>query len=147
VLVSLHPKLKQTKHQILIDGDRQLMIETVPGALSQVITNLVMNSLTHGYEEKSDSGIIKINIIAENTEIVITYSDDGKGMDDETVKRIYEPFFTTRRGSGGSGLGLSIIFNLVTQTLGGVIHCSTKINEGVQFEIRFPINKVMENNE
>ncbi|WP_198265193.1 sensor histidine kinase [sulfur-oxidizing endosymbiont of Gigantopelta aegis] len=145
VLVSLHPKIKQTKHQILVEGDQQLMIETVPGALSQVITNLVMNSLTHGYETDSESGIIKINIASENKDVIITYSDDGKGMSDETAKRIYEPFFTTKRGTGGSGLGLSIIFNLVTQTLGGVIHCSTKYEQGVSFEIRFPIKKEMDN--
>lgn len=62
-------------------------------------------------------------------------------MDDEIIERIYEPFFTTRRGSGGSGLGLSIIFNLVTQTLGGTIQCNSSPGEGAQFEIIFPKNK------
>ncbi len=138
VVISLQPKLKQTQHQIKVEGDKQLVVETVPGALSQVITNLVINSISHAYD-KGQAGNILINIEAENGNVIMSYSDDGKGMTEDTARRMYEPFFTTRRGSGGSGLGLSIIFNLVTQTLGGSIQCHTEVAQGALFEIIFPI--------
>ena len=141
VLVSLQPKIKQTSHKISLNGDSQIEVQTVPGALSQIITNLVINSLAHGYENNSVEGNINIVVKAKKDDIILLYKDDGKGMDDEIIERIYEPFFTTRRGSGGSGLGLSIIFNLVTQTLGGTIQCNSSPGEGAQFEIIFPKNK------
>lgn len=141
VLVSLHPKLKQTQHIISVEGDKQLVVETVPGAISQVITNLVMNSIMHAFED-DQVGTIRINIESEGNMIVLAYSDNGKGMDENTEKRMYEPFFTSKRGTGGSGLGLSIIFNLVTQTLSGSIHSNTKLHGGTVFEIRFPIKNM-----
>lgn len=138
VLLSLHPKLKQTHHKVLVEGDKQLMVETVAGALFQVITNLVINSITHAFDE-NNFGHIKINIELQGKEVLLCYSDDGKGMSEDVTKRMYEPFFTTRRGAGGSGLGLSIIFNLISQTLGGSIQCYTQVGEGTLFEIRFPV--------
>ncbi len=139
ILVSLQPKLKQTAHQVTVAGDTELLVETVPGAISQIITNLVINSLTHAYENDDTAGKIKIEVETADNTVIMYYSDDGKGMKQTTMQRMYEPFYTTRRGSGGSGLGLSIIFNLVTQTLGGHIQCHTEINKGTRFEISFPI--------
>ena len=144
VLVSLQPKLKQTMHRVELQGEDKLTVKTAPGALSQIITNLVINSLTHGFDSRDGSGIIIIRVSRKAGNAIIYYSDNGKGMNRDTASRIYEPFFTTSRRTGGSGLGLSIVFNLVTQTLGGVIKCQTEIGKGVLFEIIFPVDQGLE---
>ena len=141
ILISLQPKLKQTSHHVSVTGDSRREVQTVPGALSQVITNLVINSLLHGYDDDTVTGHIDIQVEFEGEIVHVIYSDDGKGMNESTLQHIYEPFFTTRRGSGGSGLGLSIIFNLVTQTLGGRIQCQSTLGGGTRFDINFPAKK------
>jgi signal transduction histidine kinase len=103
------------------------------------MTNLVMNSIIHGFSE-TDVGAIQISITQANGEIALTYADNGRGMDDATRTQVFEPFFTTRRGQGGSGLGMNIVYNLVTQTLRGAIRCESIVGEGVMFEITFPSN-------
>ena len=145
VLLSLQPKVGKTPHEITLEGDEQLTIEAVPGAISQVITNLILNTLDHAYEPDSPPGEIKILIETTGHTVIVHYSDNGKGMDEEVAKRMYEPFFTTRRSVGGSGLGLSIIFNLVTQTLGGSIQCRTARGKGARFTIRFPLKPQLQN--
>lgn len=140
ILLSLHPKLKNVNHTITVQGDRKLQVETIPGALSQIITNLVINSLNHGYDDDSRNGEITIEVSHVNDIVLLHYADNGSGMSEDIISKIYEPFFTTKRGRGGSGLGLSIIFNLVTQTLNGTIECNSKPNEGSSFDIHFPIS-------
>ncbi len=138
VLLSLRPKIKKTKHQINIVCEQDIEIDSYPGAFSQVVTNLVMNSLIHAYEEE-DEGNILFELSQKNDTIFLRYSDDGKGIDKDAIKKIFDPFFTTKRGSGGSGLGLHIIFNIVTQKLGGTIKCESEIGVGTVFYISFPI--------
>ncbi len=140
ILKSLQPKLKEFTHNVTISGDENLMVKTIPGAISQVVTNLIINSLVHAYDEEMQNGEIEINIVDEGDMALINYSDDGKGIDAITLQRIYEPFFTTKRGRGGSGLGLSIIYNLVTQTLKGKIMCKSDIGKGTLFSIYIPKN-------
>ena len=140
ILISLQPKLKRTRLTIIAEGDKDLTIDTVPGPIAQIITNLLMNSLIHAYEPQ-DEGCIKIHVAAENGCIKMTYSDDGKGMNEETVSKIFDPFFTTKRGTGGSGLGMHILYNQTTQTLGGTVKCSSVLGAGTEFEFTFPLNK------
>ncbi|MFH2131695.1 MAG: PAS domain S-box protein [bacterium] len=140
VLLSLQPKLKRTEHQVRIDCREELEINSYPGSFSQIITNLVMNSLIHGFEN-IDSGLIVFDISRNNGTLYIRYSDNGAGMDESTVKNIFDPFYTTKRGQGGSGLGLHIVYNIVTQTLGGEIHCDSKRSEGTVFNITIPVDK------
>jgi signal transduction histidine kinase len=80
-----------------------------------------------------------IDIKKEGEELLIRYSDNGKGMEEETLKRIFDPFFTTSRGMGGTGLGMHIVYNLVTMTLGGKIKCFSRPREGTTFSIRIPL--------
>ena len=138
VLTSLAPKLKQSQHNITVNGDTAIYFESFPGAISQVITNLVINSLTHAYAP-GDTGRITINITREDACAVLKYSDDGKGMGPETVAKIFDPFFTTKRGQGGSGLGMHILYNLVTQSLGGTVTCSSEPGQGAEFTITLPL--------
>jgi|GEM_PF-5963805 len=138
VLLSIHPRLKHSDSRILLDCPKNLNLDGYPGAYSQIITNLVMNSLIHAFDG-IDSGTMRISVQSDDKQVIIVYSDDGKGMDESTRSRVFEPFFTTKRGQGGSGLGLHIVYNLVSQTLGGRIECSSKLGEGTQFTIYVPI--------
>ncbi len=137
VLISLRPKLRTTHHQIEIQGDEAIALNSYPGALSQIITNLVMNSLTHAYSLE-DAGYLVFVVKQEGKEVVIEYADDGKGIPKENLRKIFDPFFTTKRGQGGSGLGLHIVYNLVTQKLNGTIECDSQVGVGTKFIIKLP---------
>ncbi len=148
VLLSIRPKFKATNIHIDLKCEKELRIEADPGSYAQILSNLLMNSLSHGYDA-GGKGIINITIRRlpkehpeqkshDLTDLQILYSDDGKGMTEETVKQMFEPFFTTQRNTGGTGLGMHIIYNLVTQTLGGKITVKSKQGEGVQFLLDIP---------
>lgn len=137
ILFSLQPKFKKTQHRLEIHCDEDIELESYPGAFSQVITNLVMNSLIHGFEHKTE-GMISIEAHREDDQVCILYRDNGCGMSLEAVERVFDPFFTTKRGGGGSGLGCHLVYNLVTQQLNGYIHCSSELGQGVVFIIRIP---------
>ncbi len=136
-LISLGPKLKQTGHNIIINGDPELAINSYPGAFSQIITNLVMNSVNHAYRDKH-TGNLCFEFHKEDGHMVLEYSDDGSGIPPENINRIFEPFFTTARSEGGTGLGLHIVYNLATQTMGGSIRCESRVGEGTHFFLRLP---------
>ncbi len=138
ILTSLRPALKRTQHQVDIDCPPDLILDTFPGALYQIVVNLVMNSLTHGFDSV-DRGVIRIAARRDGDHVLLEYRDNGKGMSAETRARMFEPFFTTKRGQGGSGLGMHIVYNLVNQVLRGSIQCETAPGQGVQFTIRFPM--------
>ena len=137
-LTSLLPALKKTRHQVNVECPAGLSFETYPGAIYQIVVNLVMNSITHGFEGM-DTGHIRIVATPLDGQLTLSYSDDGRGMNEETRKRVFEPFFTTRRGEGGSGLGLHIAYNLATQVLRGTIVVESSPGKGVRFTVKFPI--------
>jgi signal transduction histidine kinase len=138
ILIQLKPTLRNSKHSIKIKGDTKIAIDSYPGALSQVVTNLLMNSLIHAYEP-GESGQLVFDWQQEGSRLSLEYSDDGKGIPPENLSKIFEPFFTTKRGQGGSGLGLHIVYNLVTQKLRGEVECKSKVGVGTQFIIKFPL--------
>ncbi|WP_103667961.1 CHASE2 domain-containing protein [Pseudanabaena sp. BC1403] len=139
-LISLAPQIQNTQHQIEVLGDNAITIQSYPGAFSQIITNLVLNSLTHAYQDIEESGQLKFEITQQADKVLIMYSDDGKGIQPDDLDKIFEPFFTTARARGGSGLGLHIIYNLVTQNLKGTILCESAVGKGTKFLITLPIN-------
>ena len=139
VILSLRPKLKQTEHEVLIECRQDIVLDSWPGAISQILTNLVINSLIYGFDGV-ECGRIIINGSLDNGVVSLVYSDNGVGMEKTTVKQIYEPFFTTQRNNGGSGLGMHIVFNLVTQRLKGSIDCESTPNAGTKFTIIFPVS-------
>ncbi len=133
VFMGLRPRYKRTRHTVAVECPDNLIVESFPGALAQIITNLVINSLIHGFAG-IEEGVIRLKVTEENDKsITFTYSDDGNGISEEDVKRIFDPFFTTRRGQGGSGLGMHIVYNLVSQTLGGTISCQSSAGQGAVF--------------
>jgi signal transduction histidine kinase/ligand-binding sensor domain-containing protein len=138
ILTSLHPALKKTRHEVVVDCPAGLSFETYPGAIYQIVVNLVMNSLLHGFDGV-ESGHIRITVTPGENALTIVYEDDGRGMGEETRRHVFEPFFTTRRGEGGSGLGLHIAYNLATQVLRGTIAVESAPGRGVRFTVRFPV--------
>jgi signal transduction histidine kinase len=138
VLLSMRPRLKQGQHDVTVSCPDDLELEQYPGALVQILTNLLMNSLTHAFEPGAP-GRMHLHVEASAGQLRIRYSDDGAGMAPETLQRIYEPFFTTKRGQGGCGLGMHIVYNLVHQTLGGTIECRSAKGQGATFVIQAPL--------
>ncbi len=136
-LTNLTPHLKQTPHQITINGEDDLEMNSYPGAFSQIVTNLVMNSLYHAYPDNR-LGQLTFDCYSESERLTLTYKDDGCGIPKENLGKIFEPFFTTRRIHGGTGLGLHIVYNLVTQKLKGTIRCESEINKGTTFILELP---------
>ncbi|KZN59916.1 sensor histidine kinase [Pseudoalteromonas luteoviolacea] len=137
VLRSLHPKLKKTAHEVNIDCPADLTLNLPAGAISQIFTNLIMNSLIHGFEG-INKGVIDIQITDDNDDVRIVYKDNGKGVSPAQLEKLFDPFFTTKRDQGGSGLGTHITFNLVKQTLNGDIEVSSEEGKGLTYYIRFP---------
>lgn len=137
ILLSLHPRLKKTAYKVEIDCPSGIMVRSYPGAISQIITNLTMNSLIHAFEGRSE-GQIRIQAGLQEDQVFIRYTDDGIGIPADNLARIFDPFFTTKRGTGGSGLGLHIVYNLATHTLKGRISVESQPDQGTCFELFFP---------
>jgi len=140
ILLSLHPKLKKTRHSVTVLCPEDLELHSYPGAFSQITANFVINSLIHGFEHKAQ-GEILLEVTRENDTLQLRYSDNGKGISEEERSRIFEPFYTSKRGQGGTGLGLHIVYNLVTQRLNGHIECKSTPGEGTIFTIQMPIEE------
>jgi signal transduction histidine kinase len=139
VFRSLYPKLKGRSIDIAIDNDEKLELNSYPGAYSQIPTNLVLNSLVHGFDGRED-GIIRLNANMDHEQLIIEYSDDGRGISEKDIPRIFDPFFTTGK-KAGTGLGLHIIHNLVNQKFNGNIQCESTKNGGIRFTIEIPVNE------
>ncbi|MEY3218935.1 MAG: hypothetical protein RIT27_292 [Pseudomonadota bacterium] len=139
VINTLHSKFRTTSIDIQVDCSEDLKIYSVPGMLDQVLTNLMLNSLEHGFNRGEKSGYIQIKANLEQHCLKLIYSDNGKGISQENLENIFEPFFTTNRSHGGSGLGLYISYNLITNSLKGSMNCESAPNKGVTFNIEFPV--------
>lgn len=137
ILDNHRSRLKRTKHAIVIDCDKNLSIESYPGVFNQIVTNLLLNSLKHAFTE-DQAGEIRFDIGLKEDRVVFVYRDNGKGMDAHTVKHVFDPFFTTNRKGGGSGIGMNVVYNLVTKKLQGSIVCRSRPGEGTEFVVTFP---------
>ncbi|MBU0962139.1 MAG: HAMP domain-containing protein [Proteobacteria bacterium] len=138
VLLSLRPKIKKTRHRIEVLCDDDLMIESYPGAFSQILTNFIINSLVHAFDPVQ-AGEIRIEVSRSNGYLELHYRDNGKGMTAEIRDKVFEPFFTTARNQGSTGLGLHIVFNIVSRTLGGTITCQSTPGLGTSFHVAMPV--------
>jgi len=137
ILLSLRPRYKKTQHAIDVVCEPDIELNSFPGAFSQILNNLIMNSLIHGFQG-IEKGTITIHISRQGKDILFVYRDNGRGMGSEEREKVFDPFYTTMRGKGGTGLGMSIVFNLVTQTLKGGIECESAPGRGVVFTMKFP---------
>jgi len=138
LLTSLRPILRKTKHEILIECPPGVVVDSYPGALGQVLTNLLTNAVTHAYQE-SQKGKLSIRVSEPRQDTVrIVFSDDGKGIPQDHLHKVFDPFFTTGRSAGSTGLGLHIVYNLVTSRLQGHINLYSKVGRGTRFTIDIP---------
>ncbi len=138
VILSLKPQLKKSKVTLDINCPSTFFIHSYPGVIAQIVSNFILNSLLHGFDA-GQNGIISIQVLKQNDYFVLNYRDNGKGIPKENINHIFDPFFTTKRGDGGSGLGLHIVYNLVTQRLNGKIACQSEPDKGVHFILEIPI--------
>jgi len=139
ILLSLHPKLKKTKIEVEVQvTGEELIVQTYPGALAQIVTNLVLNAVIHAFDNGQKSGLILFNLAFYEGEAELKIIDDGTGMDESVRGKIFEPFFTTKHDVCGSGLGLNIVYNLVVHQLLGSIDCLSAKGKGTIFTLRFP---------
>jgi signal transduction histidine kinase len=139
VVLTLAPDISQTPYRIEVNCPDNLSVTSKPGPINQILINLILNSIIHGFEGR-EYGTVYITVMPLSNQLNIHYKDDGIGIDDSIKSRVFEPFTTTKRGSGGSGLGLHLVYNLVTQALGGGIELQSEKDHGVNFDISFPID-------
>lgn len=137
IIQSLHPKLKKTNHCIKVHCDEGIEISSHPGALAQIIINLITNSVIHGFEN-INRGEITINISLHQQLVHLDYQDNGHGLTEEGIKKLFLPFYTTKSNEGGTGLGTHIIHNLVVDTLNGTIAVENNASGGLKYHIEFP---------
>ncbi|CAM4249343.1 sensor histidine kinase [Pseudoalteromonas byunsanensis] len=133
----LHPKLKRSPHKVQIHCPDGLQITSDAGVLSQILINLINNALIHAFEQNT-SGHIVIDVSHQNGQVTLGVKDDGRGMDSETLNKVFEKYYSTRIGQGGSGLGLYIVKNLVEKGLQGHIEVSSQVGKGTHFCLTLP---------
>jgi hemerythrin-like metal-binding protein len=140
VVTTLGPGMRKTPYCVAQSIPGDICMESYPGPLGQVLTNLVNNAVVHGFEGRR-AGSIRIvgELAAEGDQVVLTVSDDGKGMPPNVLSRIFDPFFTTKLGQGGSGLGLHIVHNIVFSILGGRISAESVPGQGTRFIMQLPV--------
>ncbi len=148
VLSNLTPILRRSELRISVNCDKAIEIDTYPGAFAQIITNFVMNALLHAFPDDTSGDILILvrNVYAKGMEtdlIELRFSDNGIGIEQINLTKIFDPFYTTKRGRGGSGLGLNIIYNLVTGILQGQITVQSQLGVGTTFIVRFPRKPVV----
>lgn len=138
LLTSLGPVLRKNGHDVAVHCPEHIIMDTYPGALAQVLTNLITNSVTHAYDEGQSGRMVLRVDEGHSGWLRFVFSDDGKGIAEENQERIFEPFFTTGRAQGSTGLGLHIVYNLVTNSLHGRIDIESEAGKGTRFIIDLP---------
>jgi signal transduction histidine kinase len=138
ITLTLQPMLKRTPFQVVSDIEPNLQLDSYPGPLGQVLANLIQNAVTHGLDGQTQ-GTVFIHARAEGDQWTLTVEDDGRGIAPDVLGRVFDPFYTTRLGQGGSGLGLHIAHNVVTGVLGGRLEVDNRPEGGARFTLRCPI--------
>jgi signal transduction histidine kinase len=141
VVISLTPRLKRTPHTLELECAEDIVIYSCPGVFAQIAINLINNSLLHAFDEQPE-GKIKIAASVSEKDLILRFSDNGCGIPDGQKGKIFDKFFTTKRGQDGSGLGLHIVRSLVESTLEGSVSCYSVQDEGCEFEIIIPLDKL-----
>ncbi|HEY8027279.1 MAG TPA: PAS domain S-box protein [Burkholderiaceae bacterium] len=138
ILLTLSPTLRKTAFEVTQDIPDDLVLDSYPGPLGQVITNLVNNALLHGFEGRSTGKVSLSALLNREGLIELSVRDDGVGIPAANLNRIFDPFFTTKLGAGGSGLGLNITHNIVTGVLGGKVRVQSEVGSGTTFVLTLP---------
>ncbi len=140
VLLTLKPQLHKATCVLEAQCDSDLVLYTDPGAIAQIITNLVMNTLIHGVKDRPNPRI-QLSFTQEGRSILMRFGDNGRGLDQRALQHLFEPFYTTNRNNGGTGLGAHIVYNLVTVSLKGHIDVQSEPEQGLHYKITFPVRR------
>jgi len=139
VLISLRPRIRKTPHTVSLTCDPDLTLDSYPGALSQVVTNLLLNALTHAFPADGPPGIVTVTARPDGSDhLRIVVADDGRGIDPSVRETLFEPFVTTNRAGGGSGLGMGIALTQTTHVLGGSLRVESTPGHGTRVTLRLP---------
>jgi signal transduction histidine kinase len=138
IVASLRPVLKRSPISITVDVPEGLIVDGYPGSYGQILTNLFLNAANHAFPDGRSGAISIAAKLRANDDIEIIFSDNGTGMTPDVQRQAFDPFFTTRRNEGGTGLGLHIVYNLVTQQLGGRMMLESRLGQGTTFRIIMP---------
>ncbi len=136
-VAALRPSIRNADIVIAVDIAKGIFCDSYPGPLGQVVSNLVQNAVVHGFEGRSQ-GRIDVSASTNGSMVTLVVSDDGQGMAPPVLARVFEPFFTTRLGKGGSGLGLSVSHRIATSVLGGDLVARSQPGHGSTFTLTFP---------
>lgn len=139
LVASLHPETRKFSVEPQIIGDDDLRMYSLPGVITQIISNLVMNSINHAFDDTESPKII-IEFEKQGDHLYLSYQDNGCGIEPALHHRIFEPFYTSKRGRGGSGLGLNLVFNLVKQKLDGELQFESEPGKGAKFMFLIPLS-------
>ncbi len=142
ILMNEQIKCKSNSIELLFDFADDINITTYPNVLTQVIISLIENSMVHAFTPNNEiqEKLIKLEVTLYENSIDLTISDNGIGMNEDVIKNLFEPFYTTKRGQGSCGLGMHIVYNLINHKLMGKISCISEINKGTKTIISLPIN-------
>jgi signal transduction histidine kinase len=138
IVASLRPVLKRSPIGISVDVPEGLIVDGYPGSYGQILTNLFLNAANHAFPDGQAGAISIAAKLRTNDDIEIVFTDNGAGMTPDVQRQAFDPFFTTRRNEGGTGLGLHIVYNLVTQQLGGRMMLESRLGQGTTFRIIMP---------
>lgn len=138
VALTLFNRSKREGNEIRVEISGELILDSYPGSLGQVLNNLIINAMVHGLHERRNGLILLQGSSLDEQHIQLIVQDNGVGIAKENIERIFEPFFTTRLGTGGSGLGLHICYNIIHSILGGSIQVHSELNQGTRFVLILP---------
>ncbi len=139
LLMTLRPSIRKTSHAVDVDIPDDIVMSSFPGPLGQVITNLVNNALVHGFRDGQQGVVLLHARKLDHDAVEVIVSDGGVGIPQANLTRVFDPFFTTKLGQGGSGLGLNIVYNIVTKTLRGTIRVESAEGQGTRFIMHLPL--------
>ncbi len=137
VVDTLAPSLKAKPHRVVLDIPADIAMDSYPGPLGQVVINLINNAYLHAFDEQTH-GQFTIAAQPDGESVHLRFQDNGKGISAETLQHMFEPFFSTKIGKGGTGLGMSIVENLVSKTLGGTVSVKSTVGEGTVVTVTIP---------
>lgn len=138
LIASLHPETRRVQVEPKLICPDDVVMKSLPGVLTQVVSNLVVNSVRHAFGGSIAKPEITIVVSGDGDNVELEYRDNGLGVPAELHQKIFEPFYTSKRGQGGSGLGLNIVYNLITRKLRGQLSFESVVGEGVCFRLRVP---------
>lgn len=135
---TLAPSLRHQPHQLVMEIPAGIRMDSQPGPIGQVVINLINNAWLHAFENRSD-GVLTIRASSVSDQVHLSFIDNGVGISEENLTKLFKPFFSTKIGKGGTGLGMAIVENLVKKTLGGDMQVHSTVGQGTRFDIQLPL--------